>query len=41
MIRLGLIEAKADTLDLELKSAKDESVEAVGMGYTPSLLNPL
>ena len=31
-IKSGLIEAKANTLDLELKAAEDESVEAVGMG---------
>ena len=27
-------EAKADTPNLELKAAEDESVEVVGMGYT-------
>lgn len=32
---------EADTLDLELKVVEDDSVEGGGMGYTPSLFNPL
>ena len=35
------MELEANTLDLELKAVEDDNMEDDGIGYTPSLLNPL
>ena len=35
------MDLEADTFEVELKVVEDESKEDDGIGYTPSLLNPL
>ena len=35
------MELEVEIVDLELKAEEDDSVEGEGIGYTPSLLNPL